>query len=210
MTYRLAAKFYDLFGSKNDIEFYKELALKRNKLTVETANMIRDAGITVEIVSAGSTGTYIVTGTYLGITEIQPGSFVFGVGVEGSGYGFKTVNDTYFQSSLSVLTQVIGSNFSNRVVTDAGLKVMSSGFGPPLVKMNGERLICEGVSLSEEHGTIFFKEKSEFRKRLRWGHKLEFIPSHCCTCINQHDKLFVVKDQKLAAVWPITARGKYY
>lgn len=27
ITYRLAAKFYDLFGSKNDLEFYKELAL---------------------------------------------------------------------------------------------------------------------------------------------------------------------------------------
>ena len=64
-----------------------------------------------------------------GITEIEPGSFVFGVGPEGTGYGFKTVNDVYFKPSLSVLTQIIGANFSDRVVTDAGLKVMSSGFG---------------------------------------------------------------------------------
>jgi len=31
MTYRLAAKFYDLFGSKNDLEFYRELALQSGK-----------------------------------------------------------------------------------------------------------------------------------------------------------------------------------
>jgi len=201
-------KFRGIYGYENPVE--KEIALQRNKLTVDTANMIRRAGIEVEIVSAGSTGTYEVTGTYPGITEIQPGSFVFGVGPEGTGYGFKTMNDVYFKSSLSVLTQIIGNNFSDRVVTDAGLKVMSSGFGPPLVRVNGEIIECEGVRLSEEHGTVQFKEGSEVRKRLKWGQKIEFIPSHCCTCVDEHENIFVVKDGKLAAIWPITARSKYY
>jgi 3-hydroxy-D-aspartate aldolase len=201
-------KFRGIYGYEGPVN--KIIALQRNKLTVDTANMIREAGIDVEIVSAGSTGTYKVTGTYPGITEIEPGSFVFGVGPQGSGYGFKTVNDVHFKSSLSVLTQIIGCNFSDRVITDAGLKVMSSGFGSPLVRMNGEIIDCVSVKLSEEHGTVLFKERSEFRKKLTWGQKLEFIPSHCCTCVNQNDKLFVIKDEKLAAVWPITTRGQYY
>ena len=87
---------------------------------------------------------------------------------------------------------------------------MTAGFGTPLVRVNGEMIECEKVNLSEEHGTIRFKEGSEVRKNLRWGQKIEFIPSHCCECINQHDNIFVVKDNKLAAVWPITTRGKYY
>jgi 3-hydroxy-D-aspartate aldolase len=120
------------------------------------------------------------------------------------------MNNVYFKPSLSVLTQIIGGNFSDRVVTDAGLKVMSSGFGSPLVKVNGEIIQCEGVSLSEEHGTIKFKEGSEERKQLKWGQKIEFIPSHCCTTVAQHDNMYVIKEGKLAAVWPITARGKYY
>ena len=201
-------KFRGLYGYEGPVN--KKLAFQRNKLTVDTANMIREVGIDIEIVSAGSTGTYEVTGTYPGITEIEPGSFVFGVGSEGSGYGFKTVNDVHFKSSLSVLTQIIGCNFSDRIVTDAGLKVMSSGFGPPLVRIHGEIIDCKNVSLSEEHGTVLFNERSVLRKKLKWGQKLEFIPSHCCTCINLHDKLFVIKDKKLAAVWPITTRGKYY
>ena len=85
----------------------KALALQRNKITVDTAKMIRNSGIAVEIVSAGSTGTCEVTGTYPGITEIQPGSFVFGVGTEGTGYGWGTYNDVYFKSS---------SQFSHRLL----------------------------------------------------------------------------------------------
>jgi SAM-dependent methyltransferase len=54
MTYRLAAKFYDLFGSKNDLEFYKELALQSGKKALElgvgtgrVAIYLAKAGITV-------------------------------------------------------------------------------------------------------------------------------------------------------------------
>ena len=66
------------------------------------------------------------------------------------------------------------------------------------------------MGLSEEHGTITFKEDSEARKKLRWGQKLEFVSSHCCTTVNQHDEIVAVKDGRVAAVWPVTARGKYY
>ena len=199
--------FRGIYGYEGPVD--REIAMQRDKLTVDTANMIRKAGIEVEIVSAGSTGTYRVTGTYPGITEIEPGSFVFGVGSEGSGYGFKTVNDVSFKSSLSVLTQVIGNNFSERVVTDAGLKAMSRGFDTPKVRVDGEIIDCEAVKLSEEHGTVSFAEGSDVRKKLKWGEKIEFIPSHCCTCVNQHDNIFVIKDGKLAAVWPVSTRGNY-
>ena len=55
-------RFRGIYGYENPVE--KEVALQRNNQTVDTANMIRKAGIEVEIVSAGSTGTYEVTGTY--------------------------------------------------------------------------------------------------------------------------------------------------
>lgn len=209
---REGLRFRGIYGYENPVP--RETALQRNKVTVDTANMIREAGIDVEIVSAGSTGTYEVTGTYPGITEIEPGSFVFGAGPEGSGYGWRSVNDVYFKPSLTVLTQVIGANFRDRVVTDAGLKVMSRGFtgAKPavLVKVDGEPLEFERVGLSEEHGTIYFKEGSEARDKLKWGKKIEFVPNHCCTCVNQHDNIVVVKDGRVASVWPVTARGKYY
>jgi len=204
--------FRGIYGYENPAP--RDIALERDKLTVDTANMIREAGIEVEIVSAGSTGTYEVTGTFPGITEIEPGSFVFGVSEEGTGYGWRRRNDIYFKPSLTVLTQIIGANFPDRVVTDAGAKVMSRGFcnAEPtvLVKVDGEQIDFETVGLSEEHGIVRFKENSEVRNKLRWGQKIEFVPNHCCQCVNQHDYVHVIKNGKLAAVWPITARGKYY
>jgi cyclopropane fatty-acyl-phospholipid synthase-like methyltransferase len=54
MTYRQAAKFYDLFGSKNDLKFYRELALQSGKKALElgvgtgrVAIPLAKAGITV-------------------------------------------------------------------------------------------------------------------------------------------------------------------
>ncbi len=203
--------FRGIYGYENPVP--RETALERDKKTVDTANAIRAAGIDVEIVSAGSTATFEVTGTYPGITEIEPGSFVFGAGKEGSGYGWDTINDVYFKSSLTVLTQVISDNFENRVVTDAGAKVMSGGHEGVepvvLVQVDGEYLDFERVGLSEEHGTIYFKEGDPNRKKLRWGQKIEFTPNHCCTTVNQHDDIVVVKDGYVCSVWPITARGKY-
>ena len=203
--------FKGIYGYENPVD--REVALERNALTVGTANMIREAGIDVEIVSAGSTATYEVTGTYEGITEIEPGSFVFGAGDEGSGYGWATKNNAFFKNSLTVLTQVISDRHQDRVVTDAGVKVMSGGHlgVDPIVKViaDGEYLTPDRVGLSEEHGTLYFKEGSEERKKMRWGQKIQFVPNHCCTTVNQHDEIVVVKDGYVCGVWPVTTRGRY-
>lgn len=204
--------FRGIYGYENPVD--REVALARNKLTVGTADAIRDAGINVEIVSAGSTATYEVTGTYKGITEIEPGSFVFGAGKEGSGYGWESINDVYFKSSLTVLTQIISDRHPNRVVTDAGEKAMSGGRhkdADPQVQAiaDGENVNFDRIGLSEEHGTLYFNEGNEERAKMRWGQKIQFVPNHCCTTVNQHDEMVVVKDDRVCAVWPITTRGRY-
>ena len=51
MTYRLAAKFYDLFGSKNDLGFYKELALKSGERALELG--VGTARVAIPLARAG-------------------------------------------------------------------------------------------------------------------------------------------------------------
>jgi 3-hydroxy-D-aspartate aldolase len=203
--------FRGIYGYENTVK--REVALERDKLTVDTAEAIRAAGIPVEIVSAGSTDTYEVTGSYPGITEIEPGSFVFGVGPEGSGYGWGSNNDVYFKNSLTLLTTVIGANFQDRVELDAGSKELSGGnlraVPPVLASVGGEAIHFDRAALSEEHCTLYFETKNSDRGRLTWGQKIQLTPSHCCTCVNQHDEMLVVKNGRVAAIWPITARGKY-
>jgi len=51
VTYRLAAKFYDLFGSKNDLEFYKELALQSRGKALELG--VGTARVAITLAQAG-------------------------------------------------------------------------------------------------------------------------------------------------------------
>jgi ubiquinone/menaquinone biosynthesis C-methylase UbiE len=53
MTYRLAAKFYDLFGSKNDLGFYKELALQSGNKALELG--VGTARVAISLARAGVT-----------------------------------------------------------------------------------------------------------------------------------------------------------
>jgi len=51
MTYRLAAKFYDLFGSKNDLDFHKELALQSGNKALELG--VGTARVAISLAKAG-------------------------------------------------------------------------------------------------------------------------------------------------------------
>ena len=51
LTYRYAAKFYDLFGEKNDLEFYRELALQNGKTALELG--VGTARVAIPLVKAG-------------------------------------------------------------------------------------------------------------------------------------------------------------
>ena len=74
---------------------------------------------------------------------------------------------------------------------------------------DGKNVNFDRIGLSEEHGTLYFNEGNEERAKLRWGQKILFVPNHCCTTVNQHDEIVVVKDDRVCAVWPITTRGRY-
>ncbi len=51
LTYRSASKFYDLFGTKNDLEFYKELALQSGKNALELG--VGTARVAISLAKAG-------------------------------------------------------------------------------------------------------------------------------------------------------------
>jgi len=51
LTYRLAAKFYDLFGSKDDLEFYKELAVQSGASALELG--VGTARVAIPLARAG-------------------------------------------------------------------------------------------------------------------------------------------------------------
>ncbi len=165
---------------------------------VSTKELLEDKGFDIEIVSAGGTGTHMITGMYPGVTEVEAGSYVFMDATYGRVEGLEQ-----FGYALTVLTTITSMPRPGVAVCDAGLKAITfePNRPPPPVKC------LDGVVYerpSEEHGRL----KVEPGSGLRVGDKIEVIVSHCCTNTNLYDQFHCVRDGALEAVWRIQARGK--
>lgn len=160
---------------------------------LETKALIERAGIAVETVTCGGTGTYDISGVFPGVTEHQSGSYVY-------------MDPDYselvpaFKPALSVLTTVMSRPTQAKVVTDAGMQSLADHYGAPAVYEHGE---LELVYLSEEHG-VWTAEANG----LEPGDQLRVFPGHCCATGNMHDTVFAVRNGVVEEVWAVTARGR--
>jgi D-serine deaminase-like pyridoxal phosphate-dependent protein len=149
------------------------------------------AGFSSEIVSAGGTGTFDLTGAHPGVTEIQAGSYVFTDATRRD-----IVPD--FAVGLTVLATVV-SRYHNRLVIDAGKKTVGVDFTTPrlvggpatVMRTAEEHMICEAAAGC----------------RLRVGDRVEVVPGYCPTTVNLHDVYHVVEGGVVVDIWPILARG---
>jgi len=169
--------------------------LAANKILVDSANMLRIHGFAVEVVSAGGTGTYDMSGVCKGITEIEAGSYVF----MDHCYS-KIMGNNLFRPALWVLSTVISKPRAGLALVDAGMKCLTHEFGLPQPLLKGATL----TGLSEEHGRLELLPEAD---GLKVGDLVEIWPSHGCTTVNLHDRYCVVKDNKLEAIWRIECRG---
>ena len=56
---------------------------------------------------------------------------------------------------------------------------------------------------SDEHGVITLNGAPDYPL----GHKLKLIPGHCDPTVNMHDHFVCIRNDRVEAIWPITARG---
>jgi len=176
---------------------------EREKVTRDSVAKLIDlkegiaaAGIPVPIVSSAGTGTYRITSTIEGITELQVGSYIT------MDAKYRSVGITEFNMALTVLSTVISVPRPELAYCDVGMKSMTREFGMPVV---ADPSGWELTRLSEEHGRLDRVDGSP----LKPGDKVELYPSHGCTTVNLHDYYFATRSDILEAVWPIAARGKF-
>lgn len=150
---------------------------------------LRAAGFAPEIVSAGGTGTYDLTGSWPDVTEVQAGSYVF---MDGR---YRSVRPDLGRPALTLLTTVIARH-GDYAVIDAGMKALTNEFGPPM----GKDLPVTVSRLSEEHGHLAVGDAD-----ITPGMKLELVPSHNDTTLNLHSEYYVVRGDEVVEVWPIEA-----
>jgi D-serine deaminase-like pyridoxal phosphate-dependent protein len=61
----------------------------------------------------------------------------------------------------------------------------------------------EYVKASDEHGVLQLSGAT----RLSVGDKLKLIPGHCDPTVNLYDWYVCMRNDRVEALWPITARG---
>ncbi len=169
---------------------------------VETRRLIERDGIACPMVTGGSTGTYAIDAAIDGMTELQPGSFVF-MDVEYGLIGGPDGSEYHdFRQALTVLSTVV-SRPPGLAIVDAGYKALATDrpFPPRPVDLPG---VIYGWA-GDEHGRL---DLSEATREVRVGDRIELIPPHCDPTVNLYDHIHVVRGDRIEAIWRIAARGK--
>jgi D-serine deaminase-like pyridoxal phosphate-dependent protein len=170
------------------------------QLLTATAAQLKAAGFAIEIVSTGGTGTAEICASCDGVTEVQPGSFIF------MDTDYRNALGPVYFNALTILSTVISRQAPNKVVVDAGLKSLSIDSGMPEPKGLAAIKYRPG---GDEHGILTWDDNVESAGvTLEVGQRMEFIPSHIDTTINLHDYYYAHRNGKLEAIWSVAARGK--
>jgi 3-hydroxy-D-aspartate aldolase len=181
----------------------REASHKAMTPLMETRTLLEGAGLPVEIVAGGSTGTHDIDVELPGLTELQSGSYcVMDVDYRRIG-GRDGEILTSFEMALTVATTVVSVPTADRAMVDGGLKAFSTDkpFPPEPVERPG---ITYGFA-GDEHGRLTITDPS---RAPRLGERIEFFPPHCDPTINLYDRVYVVRGQTVEATWEIAARGR--
>ena len=170
------------------------------QLLTTMAAQLRAMGFPVEIVTTGGTGTAEICADCEGVTEVQPGSFIF------MDTDYRNALGSVYANALTILSTVISRPTPERVVVDAGLKSLSIDSG--MAEPQGLRGVIYRPG-GDEHGILTWHEHTDVPShKLDVGERIAFIPSHIDTTINLHDTYYACRNGRIEAIWPVATRGK--
>jgi D-serine deaminase-like pyridoxal phosphate-dependent protein len=176
---------------------------ERKRIVRDAYKIVRDAtaevktkGLQVDVVSVGGTPSSPIWAELDGITELQPGAYVYNDIMQLERGVAKS------DCAVTLVATVMSKSSNGRAIIDAGSKsfALDQGrFPAPVTDVNGEV-----VSLSEEHAVIQAKSGSV---ALEVGQKLELIPYHICTMIDLWEQIHLCNGDAIIAILDVEARG---
>ncbi|WP_299982126.1 3-hydroxy-D-aspartate aldolase BhcC [uncultured Ruegeria sp.] len=194
-------------GAMQHLDTYEA---RKEKLDVAIAMVedaydgLKTAGIGCALVSGGGTGSYYFEAKSGVYNELQCGSYAF----MDADYGRildkdgNRIDQGEWENALFILTSVMSHAKADKAICDAGLKAQSVDSGLPFIYGRDD---VEYLKCSDEHGVIGDPEGA-----LKVNDKLRLVPGHCDPTCNVHDWYVGVRNGKVEALWPVSARGKAY
>jgi D-serine deaminase-like pyridoxal phosphate-dependent protein len=181
-----------------------ELGREEGELLVQVADFVRQNGVSVDSVSVGSTPTGMAAATVPGVTEIRPGTYVFGDDMQ-----IFAQSCTPSQVALSILCTVVSRPDVQTATIDAGAKTFSGDVNYERMGLTGYATAVDYdatlVRMSEEHGVLKLAPGVD----LPIGARIAMRPIHVCTTVNLSDELYLHDSLTGDCIpIPIVARGK--
>ncbi|WP_169392042.1 MULTISPECIES: 3-hydroxy-D-aspartate aldolase BhcC [Psychrobacter] len=170
----------------------------------DAVDALTEIGLKPEFVSGGGTGSYYFESNSGVYNELQCGSYAF----MDADYGRildedgNRIDAGEWENALFLLTSVMSHAKADKAIVDAGLKAQSVDSGLPFIYGRDD---VEYVKCSDEHGVV-----SDPKGVLKINEKLKLVPGHCDPTCNIHDYYIGVRNGKVEAVWPVSARGRAY
>ena len=166
-----------------------------------TIGLLQKNGIACPVVSGAGTGSYEFEAQSKIYTELQAGSYIFMDADYARNLDADGKPDRTFEHSLFVYTTVMSKPNPAWAALDAGLKALSVDSGmPDIFGITG----VQYARASDEHGKL---EISDPNCPIKLGDKIKLIPGHCDPTANLYDWYVGIRNDRVEAIWPITARG---
>ena len=184
------------------------IARNESDAMVELKNRLVNQGIDVPTVSIGSTPTITHVDHLDGIDEIRPGNYIFFDAFQAT-LGSCSFSDT----ALTVLASVVHRDRGRKkIIVDAGAIALSKDRGPVdldaacgygrVLGIDGNETGFRISDLSQEHGTFFVEDHSDFDK-FPVGIRVRILANHSCLTAAQHTHYNVLENGEIVDRWEI-------
>ena len=162
---------------------------------LESVALCRDAGLPIDIISAGGSGTYKVTPFFEQITEIQAGGAIL---------SDATNRKRHVETDPAIFLRatVTSRPEPDRILHDAGFKALPVFYGDP--EPLGLANVTD-IRTSAEHGIITLNAPNDAPAI---GSGIDFLIGYGDITVFMHDVLYGVRDGVVETEWPIAGRGK--
>lgn len=195
--------------ASDDKQHIAEIAGIERKTVLDAAARLAQINIRSQIISVGSTPTFLFANSFDGLTEVRAGVYMF-FDLAQFSRNICLLEDI----AISVLATIIGhARQSRSLIVDAGAFALSKDQSAnTFLPDAGYGYVCDPVTMTrlgplsvnavhQEHGNIALDDEVWF-ERLPVGSMVRILPNHACPTAASFDSYLVVEKRKIVADWP--------
>ncbi|MEQ9408575.1 MAG: alanine racemase [Fuerstiella sp.] len=174
----------------------KEAIFEAMNMLQQTRDTMLDQGMSCDIVSAGGTGSFWITGQHPAVTELQCGGGAFGDLFYQKACGLQNV-----ESALTVEADVVSRPSLTQAIVNCGRKAINPAVFPP------EVISVDGATvewLSAEHTVLSLEGPA---RDLKIGDRITLAVGYSDHSILMHREIQIYRGGEHVDTWPVIRRS---